>query len=97
MNFGGRCPKGGAVQPEGRRGRILGMRIGAGVVAVLVLALSGSLAAQQSKKKTPPAPASARPVKDIMEKTHKEKGSLIFLARDAENTEADLKKLIEVY
>jgi len=64
----------------------------------LVLISGGSLVAQQSKKKPPPpAPASGRPVKDIMDKTHKEKGALIFLVRDAENTEADLKALIDVY
>ena len=73
------------------------MRIGAGVVAILVLLTGGSLVAQQSKKKTPPATNSARPVKDIMEKTHKEKGALIFLVRDAESTDADNKALLEVY
>ncbi|MBV8879087.1 MAG: hypothetical protein JO332_03890 [Planctomycetaceae bacterium] len=73
------------------------MRIGAGVVALLVLVSGGSLVAQQSKKKTPPPPNSAHPVKDIMEKTHKEKGALIFLVRDAESTDADNKALLEVY
>lgn len=72
------------------------MRLGAGVVAILVLISGGSLVAQQQKKK-PAEPAGARPVKTIMEKTHKEKGALIFLVRDAENTEADLKALIDVY
>lgn len=73
------------------------MRIGAGVVAILILITGGTLFAQQSKKKPPDPAAGARPVKTIMEKTHKEKGALIFLVRDAENTEADLKALIDVY
>ena len=72
------------------------MRFGAGVVAILSLIYGGTLAAQSTKKK-PPAPASARPVKDLMDKTHKEKGALIFLIRDAESTEADNKAILEVY
>jgi len=83
------------LQPEGPDQRILGMRNGAGVVALLVLLSGGSLVAQQQKKK--PDPAGARPVKAIMEKTHKEKGALIFLVRDAESTDADNKALLEVY
>ena len=71
------------------------MRIGAGVVAILVLISGGALFAQQQKKNPPPG--SARPVKAIMEKTHKEKGALVFLVRDAESTDADNKKLLEVY
>ena len=71
------------------------MRLGAGVVTILALISGGSLVAQQSKKK--PEPLSARPVKTIMEKTHKEKGALIFLVRDAESTDADNKALLEVY
>ncbi len=72
------------------------MRFGAGVVAILTLICGGTLAAQQSKKKPPP-PTSARPVKDLMDKTHKEKGALIFLIRDAESTEADNKAILEIY
>jgi hypothetical protein len=71
------------------------MRSGAGIVALLVLISGGSLAAQQQKKK--PDPAGAHPVKDIMLKTHKEKGALIFLVRDMESTDDDNKKLLEVY
>lgn len=74
------------------------MRIGAGVLALLVLISGGTLCAQQSKKKPPPPkPASKRPVKDLMDATHKDKGHLVFLVRDAESTEADNKKLLEVY
>ena len=83
------------MQPEGRRGRILGMRIGAGVVAIFLLVSGGTLLAQQQKKK--PDPPGARPVKTLMEQTHKEKGALIFLIRDMEGTEDDAKKLLEVY
>ena len=61
----------------------------------MVLLLSGTLLAQQQKKK--PDPPGAHPVKDIMVKTHKEKGALIFLVRDAESTDDDNKKLLEVY
>jgi hypothetical protein len=71
------------------------MRIGAGVVALLVLIPGGSLLAQQDKKK--PGPTGPRPVRDIMVKTHKEKGALVFLVRDAESTDADNKKLLEIY
>lgn len=78
-------------------GVLLGMRLGAGAVALLILISGGNLFAQQSKKKPPDSAAGARPVKAIMEKTHKEKGALIFLVRDGENTEADLKALIDVY
>ena len=70
------------------------MRFGAGAVALLVLICGGSLAAQQKKKPDPP---SAHPIKDIMIKTHKEKGALIFLVRDMEASEDDVKKLLEVY
>ncbi|HZE99328.1 MAG TPA: hypothetical protein VE981_20155 [Planctomycetota bacterium] len=71
------------------------MKRRAGAVAILVLISGGGLFAQQSKKK--PEPVSARPVKTLMEKTHKEKGALIFLVRDAESTDADNKALLEVY
>jgi hypothetical protein len=73
------------------------MRLGAGAVAILILISGGTLFAQQSKKKPPPPTTSARPVKDLMDKTHKEKGALIFLIRDAESTEADNKAILEVY
>ncbi len=75
--------------------RTLGMRIGAGVVAIFLLVSGGTLVAQQQKKK--PDPPGARPVKTIMEQTHKEKGALVFLIRDMEGTEDDAKKLLEVY
>jgi hypothetical protein len=84
------------MNPEGIEKRTFSMRLGAGVVAILVLISGGTLVAQQSKKK-PPEPAGARPVKAIMEKTHKEKGALIFLVRDGESTDADNKALLEVY
>jgi hypothetical protein len=61
----------------------------------LILVCGGSLAAQQQKKK--PDPPGAHPVKDIMIKTHKEKGALVFLVRDMEGTEDDVKKLLDVY
>lgn len=72
------------------------MKLGAGAVAILILISGGTLVAQQAKKKPPP-PTSARPVKDLMDKTHKEKGALIFLIRDAESSEADNKAILEVY
>jgi len=84
-----------SVKPWGLIGVFLGMRLGAGVVAIFILISGGTLAAQQQKKKH--EPAGARPVKAIMEKTHKEKGALIFLVRDAESTDADNKALLEVY
>jgi hypothetical protein len=71
------------------------MRIGAGAVILWALLWGGTLRAEQSQKK--PGPPSAHPVKDIMLKTHKEKGALVFLVRDAESTDADNKKLLEVY
>lgn len=60
----------------------------------MVLVSGGSLAAQQQKKPDPPG---SHPVKDIMLKTHKEKGALVFLVRDMESTDDDNKKLLEVY
>jgi hypothetical protein len=75
---------------------ISGMKLGAGAIAILILISGGTLVAQQAKKKPPPPP-SARPVKDLMDKTHKEKGALIFLVRDAESSDADNKALLEVY
>ncbi len=69
--------------------------MGAGVVAILALVSGGTLFAQQQKKK--PDPPGARPVKTIMEQTHKEKGALVFLIRDMEGTDEDAKKLLEVY
>ncbi|MBI3854543.1 MAG: hypothetical protein HY293_02500 [Planctomycetes bacterium] len=70
------------------------MRNGAGVVAILVL-ISGGASAQQQKKK-PPAPAAVT-VKSIMLATHKEKGALIFKARDGESNDEENKKLLEDY
>jgi hypothetical protein len=72
------------------------MRNGAGVV-LLFLALSGGAAsAHQAKKKEPPPPVKA-PIKDIMLRTHKEKGALIFKVRDAESSDEENKKLLEEY
>jgi len=73
------------------------MKLGAGTLAILLLLFGGTLAAQQSKRKKPPAPPSAHPVKDLMLQTHKEKGALVFLVRDAESKDADNKALLEVY
>lgn len=69
------------------------MRYGAGI-SIGILLLSGGLTAQQSKKSPPP---SARPIKEIMERTHKEKGALVFRVRDAESTDDDNKKLLAEY
>jgi hypothetical protein len=71
------------------------MRNGAGVVALFLALSAGTVSAQQGKKKEPPP--SAKPIKDIMERTHKEKGALVFRVRDAESSDDDNKKLLAEY
>ena len=71
------------------------MRNGAGILAVLFLLSGGLVAAQQGKK--PPAPPSTRPIKDLMLRTHKEKGALVFKVRDAESSEDENKQLLTEY
>jgi hypothetical protein len=71
------------------------MRNGAGIVALFLALSSGVVTAQQTKKKEPP-PVKA-PIKDIMLRTHKEKGALIFKVRDAESSDDENKKLLEEY
>jgi hypothetical protein len=66
------------------------MRKGAGIVAILLL-LSGGLDAQQGKKPV------RKPVKEVMERSFKDKGALIFLVRDGESTDAQNKKLLEEF
>lgn len=68
------------------------MRNGAGIVVVLLLLSGASLDAQQQGKK----PA-RKPVKEVMERSFKDKGALIFLVRDGESTEAQNKKLLEEF
>ena len=68
-----------------------------GIVVVLLILCIAPLAAQQGKKPPPPPPPSKAPIKDMMLRTHKEKGALVFLVRDAESTEADNKKLLDEY
>ena len=74
---------------------MVGMRNGAGVLAILIILSGGADAAQQGKKKEPP-PGNA-PIKEIMLRTHKEKGALVFKVRDAESSEEENKKLLAEY
>jgi hypothetical protein len=67
------------------------MRNGAGIIAGLLLLSGASLDAQQGKKTT------RKPVKDVMERSFKDKGALIFLVRDGESTDAQNKKLLEEF
>ncbi|RPH39113.1 MAG: hypothetical protein EHM91_12835 [Planctomycetota bacterium] len=69
------------------------MRNGAGIIAVLLLLTGASLDAQEKGKKAP----SKKPVKEVMERSFKDKGALIFLVRDGESTEAQNKKLLEEF
>lgn len=70
------------------------MRNGAGIVAVfLLLAGAAGEAQQQGNKKAP----SGKPIKDMMLRTGKEQGALMFLVRDGESTEAQNKKLLEEF
>jgi hypothetical protein len=73
--------------------RSLGMSRSGTAVLIFILA-AGGLSAQQGKK---PPPPSARPIKDIMLGSHKEKGALVFRVRDAESTDDDNKKLLGEY
>ena len=68
------------------------MRNGAGIVIVLLLLQGAALDAQQQGKKP-----SRKPVKEVMERSFKDKGALIFLVRDGESTEAQNKKLLEEF
>ena len=83
------------VQPAPAPRRILGMRNGAGVLAILFILGGGAASAQQGKKKDPP-PGNA-PIKEIMLRTHKEKGALVFKVRDAESSDDENKKLLAEY
>ena len=71
------------------------MRNGAGIIVVLLLLTGASLDAQDKGKKQPPA--AKKPVKEVMERSFKDKGALIFLVRDGESTEAQNKKLLEEF
>lgn len=64
------------------------------MAALIFILAAGGLSAQQGKK---PPPPSARPIKDLMLGSHKEKGALIFRVRDAESTDDDNKKLLAEY
>lgn len=70
------------------------MRLSGIVVALLMLS-TPALFAQQGKK--PPPPPSKAPIKDMMLRTHKEKGALVFKVRDAESSDEENKKLLEEY
>jgi hypothetical protein len=69
------------------------MRNGAGIIVVLLLLSGARLDAQDKGKKAP----SKKPVKEVMERSFKDKGALIFLVRDGESTEAQNKKLLEEF
>jgi hypothetical protein len=71
------------------------MRIGAGILAALLFASGGAASAQQGKKKEPPP--GKDPIKEIMLRTHKDKGALVFKVRDAESSEDENKKLLVEY
>ena len=67
------------------------MRNGAGYLLCTLVLAAGVATGQQSKQ------TSKHPIKDIMERTHKEKGALVFRVRDGESTEEDNKKLLAEY
>ena len=69
------------------------MRNGAGIIVLLLLLSGARLDAQEKGKKAP----SKKPVKEVMERSFKDKGALIFLVRDGESTEAQNKKLLEEF
>jgi len=71
------------------------MRTGAGILALLLFASGGAASAQQGKKKEPPP--GKDPIKEIMLRTHKEKGALVFKVRDAESSEEENKQLLAEY
>lgn len=74
------------------------MRNGAAILTAVLLLFGGAASAQQDKnKKKPPPPPSKAPIKDLMLRTHKEKGALVFKVRDAESTDEENKKLLEEY
>ena len=71
------------------------MRHGAGILAALLFISGGAASAQQGKKKEPPP--GKDPIKEIMLRTHKEKGALVFKVRDAESSDDENKKLLAEY
>jgi hypothetical protein len=71
------------------------MRHGAGILAALLFISGGAASAQQGKKKEPPPVKD--PIKEIMLRTHKEKGALVFKVRDAESSDDENKKLLAEY
>ena len=66
-----------------------------GIVVLALILCAPALSAQQGKKPPPPPPAKV--IKDMMLRTHKEKGALVFRVRDAESTEEDNKQLLAEY
>ncbi len=66
------------------------MRNGAAIAAAILL-LSGMALAQQGKKVV------RKPIKDVMERTHKEKDALVFKVRDGESSDEENKKLLAEY
>ncbi len=72
------------------------MKHGAGILAALLLLSGGAATAQQGKKKEPP-PSGKDPIKEIMLRTHKEKGALVFKVRDGESSDEENKKLLAEY
>jgi hypothetical protein len=71
------------------------MRNGAGILAALLFISGGAATAQQGKKKEPPPVKD--PIKEVMLRTHKEKGALVFKVRDAESSDDENKKLLSEY
>lgn len=72
------------------------MRNGAGIIAVLLLVSAGVVDARQAKKDQAGNKV-RKPVKEVMERSFKDKGALIFLVRDGESTDAQNKKLLEEF
>ena len=66
-----------------------------GIVVLALILCAPALSAQQGKKPPPPPPAKG--IKDMMLRTHKEKGALVFRVRDAESTDDDNKQLMVEY
>ena len=75
---------------------MVSMRHGAVILAAFLLFAGEAATAQQDKKKKEPPPSKA-PIKDLMLRTHKEKGALVFKVRDEESTPEENKKLLEEY
>lgn len=76
---------------------MVSMRNGAAVLTAFLLLFGGAATAQQDKNKKKESPPSKAPIKDIMLRTHKEKGALVFKVRDAESSDEENKKLLEEY